>query len=534
MSRIAMRLAPAAALVLALSGASASAQIGEERAIPAHLSDVDLATLTTKQLLGRGRALFQANWTAQEGAGRPATKGNGNALSDPADPLVFPRSMNRISAPDANSCAGCHNLPFAGGGGDFVANVFVLGQRFDFATFSDTPDGFTNKGTTDAEPKAPTLQEVANSRNTLGMFGSGYIENLAIEITRRLQAIRDAAPADGSTVALVAKGIDFGALVHNVDDSWDVSGVEGLPAPSLTTSIGVPPSLVVRPFHQAGNVISVRQFTNNAMNHHHGIQTVERFGSDDDDGDGFTDEMTVADVTACSLYQAALQPPGRVIPQNPEIEAAIELGEDKFVEIGCAECHIPCLPLEGDERVFVEPNPFNPSGNLQQGVGVTNLTVDLNSKKLPGPRLRADSDGVTWVPCFTDFKLHDITTGNPGDPNIEALDMNQPADSGGFFAGNAKFLTRKLWGIANEPPFYHHGMYTTIREAVEAHAGEAAAAKAAYDALSGAERDAVIEFLKTLQVLPQGAKGLIVDQKGKKRKWRDFPYDCTQHLDPQD
>ena len=26
-------------------------------------------------------------------------------------------------------------LPRSGGGGDFVTNVFVLGQRFDFATF---------------------------------------------------------------------------------------------------------------------------------------------------------------------------------------------------------------------------------------------------------------------------------------------------------------------------------------------------------------------------------------------------------------
>jgi len=42
--------------------------------------------------------------------------------------------------------------------------------------------------------------------------------------------------------------------------------------------------------------------------------------------------------------------------------------------------------------------------------------------------------------------------GLPGDPNIEPLDMNQPAGSASFFADNRKFLTRKLWGTANEPP----------------------------------------------------------------------------------
>jgi hypothetical protein len=48
------------------------------------------------------------------------------------------------------------------------------------------------------------------------------------------------------------------------------------------------------------------------------------------------------------------------------------------------------------------------------------------------------------------------------------LDMNQPASSPAFFAGNRRFLTKKLWGAANEPPFFHHGPFTTIRQAVMA------------------------------------------------------------------
>lgn len=77
-----------------------------------------------------------ARWTVEEGAGRPKSKGTGLPLADEQDPLVFPRNFNRISGPDTNSCAGCHNMPATGGGGDIVANVFVLGQRFDFATFN--------------------------------------------------------------------------------------------------------------------------------------------------------------------------------------------------------------------------------------------------------------------------------------------------------------------------------------------------------------------------------------------------------------
>ena len=78
--------------------------------------------------------------------------------------------------------------------------------------------------------------------------------------------------------------------------------------------------------------------------------------------------------------------------------------------------------------------------------------------------------------------------------------MQQPAGSDAFFAGNQRFITRKLWGFANVPPFFHHAQFTTIRQAVLAHSGEALASRQKYDALSEHERDAVIEFLKTLQV----------------------------------
>src|SRR5260370_35574859 len=121
--------------------------------------------------------LVGANWTEQEGGGRPLTKGTGRALSDPSKPLTGVRSFNRVSGPDANSCYGCHNMPYGipGGGGDFVTNVFVLAQRFDFATL-DNKDSLPTKGAVDEEGKPITLQTIGNLRATTGMFGSGYLE----------------------------------------------------------------------------------------------------------------------------------------------------------------------------------------------------------------------------------------------------------------------------------------------------------------------------------------------------------------------
>src|SRR2546423_14833444 len=97
-----------------------------------------------------------------------------------------------------------------------------------------------------------------------------------------------------------------------------------------------PLSLVVRPFHQAGAVVSIREFTNNAYNHHHGIQSTERFGDDTDpDGDGFTNELTRADVTAVSVFQATMAVPGRVIPPDRDVEAGVWKGRQRFAAIGC-------------------------------------------------------------------------------------------------------------------------------------------------------------------------------------------------------
>src|SRR5262249_26152268 len=133
------RLAWSVVLLVASLGAAFAAEIGKEVAVPRHLHDGEEFRVSLRELLEHGRRLFTAVWTIQEGGGRPRTKAPGDPLSDtaPAGSLVSPRNFNRISAPDSNSCAGCHNAPFGipGGGGDIVGNVFVLGQRFDFATF---------------------------------------------------------------------------------------------------------------------------------------------------------------------------------------------------------------------------------------------------------------------------------------------------------------------------------------------------------------------------------------------------------------
>ena len=492
--------------------------LGSERAVERHLLDGEEFRLSDRDLVEHGRLLFEAKWTREDGGGRPLTTGTGKALADPASPLVFPRNFNRISGPDANSCAGCHNEPRSGGAGDQVANVFVLGQRFDFASF-DPLDLIPGRGSLDEGGVSVSLQTVANERNTVGMFGSGFIEMLARQITARLQRQRDALEP-GERVELRAKGIEFGVLVRRDDGSWDTSRLEALPAPSLATGgPDDPPSLVIRPFHQASAVVSLREFSNNAFNHHHGIQSTERFGQNDPDGDGAFAEMTRADITAVSMYQATLAVPGRVIPRDPVVEEAVRTGEQAFADIGCTHCHIPKLKLRNKGWMYSEPNPYNPPGNLQPG-DAPEVAVNLLSKRFEQPRLERRGGSVD-VPAYTDFRLHDITSG-PDDPNCEPLNMHFTPGSREFRGGNCRFLTSRLWGVASSAPFFHHGKFMTLKEAIEAHRGEAAFAQDGWQRLTEYERNAVLEFLKTLQILPAGTRHRIVDENLRARRWRDL------------
>lgn len=523
-----VRICPRAIVSIVIAGLSCAllaaqtrqaSHIGQEVSIPRHMADDEEFNLPAKDLIDYGKKLFMANWTDQEGGGRPLTKGTGTALSDPSKPLVGARAWNRISGPDANSCYGCHNQPYGipGGSGDFVTGVFVLAQRFDFATL-DRNDSLPEKGAVDEEGNPVTIQNIGNLRATTGMFGAGYLEMLARQMTAELQAIRDSLQL-GQTKPLITKGVSFGQLTRRKDGSWDTSKVEGLPRASIVASTPVDrPNLILRPWHQASNVVSLREFSNTAFNQHHGMQSSERFGVDNDpDGDGFKNELTRADLTAVTLYQATMAVPGQVVSNDPEIERAVMNGEKVFEKIGCSSCHIPKLPLNNKGWIFTEPNPYNPPTNLRLGTTKT-IKVDLNSTDLPLPRLAPDpkQPDTVWVSAFTDLKLHDIS--DPSEAG-EPLDQNQTPWTKKFRQGNRRFLTRRLWGAANEPPYFHHGLFTTMRRAVLAHSGEALQSRQQFEQLGDYDKDSLIEFLKSFQVLPPGTAYLTVDENFRPKRW---------------
>jgi hypothetical protein len=441
---------------------------------------IDRGDFSFGRLFAFGRFLFNARFNKADGQGRPASMGHG-APRTPNQP-----EFTRMSGPDANSCEGCHFQPRSGGAGDFATNVFVLAQERDpVVTSFDPRDG--------------------TERNSLGMNGSGAIELLAREMTRDLIAIREEALHQAKAAdhevrrPLVAKGVSFGAIVALPDGRVDPRGIDG-----------VDWDLVIKPFHQKGAVVSIREFTVTAMNQHHGMQARERFGAGvDADKDGVVDELTEGDITAVSIYQAGLNLPGEKLPFEPARRVGVERGRKVFVDVGCASCHVPELPLES--AVFTEPGPYNPPGNLRAQDVKAVFRLDL-SRDIASPRVEKTS-GRFVVRAFTDLKRHDLNDGK------YAHFANERAPQG-FLHGVSptalfteptrprplrEFLTRKLWDAGSSAPYGHRGDLTTLTEAINYHGGEGRQVRDRYFAAPAADQEAVVEFLKSLQVLPEGS-----------------------------
>ena len=426
--------------------------------------------------------LFVTDFNACDGQGRPATTGGGNKRN-PIDQPTFIRT----SAPDAHSCSACHNEPRIGGGGDFVANVFVLAQTLDPVT--ESVNG-----------------EFSNERNTVGMFGAGPIEMLAREMTADLHTIRDTALTSAErsqgpvTLSLDTKGVHFGTITALPDGTLDTSGVRGVDL-----------DLIVKPFHQAGKVVSLREFTNNAMNHHHGMQAEERFDLNPEKGEDFDEddiarELTVGDITAVTLWQASLATPGQLLPGSIAEQGQVNLGETLFAGIGCTSCHLPELIL--NDRYFVEPNPYNPPDNWQDET--QSIRFDMTAEGLD-QRLERRGDGAI-VRAYTDLKRHNLCdpTDHPDPIRFlcnEQLAQNRPDEDGR--PGSEFFLTRKLWDVGNSGPYGHRGDLTTITQAILVHGGEARTARDAFVDLPTEDKAAIITFLKTLQVLPPGTERIM-------------------------
>ncbi len=417
-------------------------------------------------LIEAGRRLFDTRFTSSDGAGRPMAT---QAVIPTRQRHTREKIFQRASGPDANSCTSCHHDPIDGGAGDFTTNVFTS-QGTESANF-DTVD-----------------PQFSNERGTTHLFGAGLLELLAREMTADIKALRADAVAEARStgkaveVALVTKGVDFGTLAVSSHGEVDMSGVEG-----------VDDDLTIRPFSQKGVTVSMRMFTLNALNSHHGIQGDERFGAAmtglaDFDGDGHAGEFGPGLVSAMVAYQASLEPPHTQTFDNPDWQAAAERGATHFDDIGCTACHKTSLPLESLR--FTDPGPYDTAGTLSSGDVSDPAVYDLALLDW-AETLERDARGNVLVPLFGDLKRHVIADDERPHFANELLSQS--------FVARDTFMTAELWGIADTAPYGHRADLSTLDAAIRAHGGEGASAGAAYEALPEKARNDLVTYLMTLR-----------------------------------
>jgi hypothetical protein len=473
-------------------------------------ADIAVGKLTFQQIFNFGRQLFITNFNKCDGAGRPANTAAvaDHGIGDPRtpDPLQAPR-FTILSGPDGNSCASCHNEPAVGGTASFHGNLFE--QAADCIPVAAVILRGSLFGSPNSprpcRPVTPTVSDgfspTFNERGSLGLFGSGAIELLGREMSDDLQNLQAQAIAEAValgrdvTVLLQSKGVKFGTLTVHPNATVDTSGVQG-----------VSPDLVIRPFGRKGQNKSIRHFSITAFNRHLGMQSEEALEQlndpvPDPDQDGVANELTVGDISAAIIFQAALPVPRRAKLTEAQAHQAAH-GEELFAKVGCTGCHVPALRLKS--TVYCEPNPRNNDGDFRDQS--QKFCFDL--RKTSGLR-------GNLVFAFTDLKRHTLCDPTRDyDPVTNhfcddvPLTLTPGTDGTGPGAAGAsfrppyhQFLTAKLWDVGNSAPWGHRNDIDTIYETIVFHGGEATESRDAFEALSDEDQLAVVAFLKTL-VMP--------------------------------
>jgi len=139
---------------------------------------------------------------------------------------------------------------------------------------------------------------------------------------------------------------------------------------------------------------------------------------------------------------------------------------------------LDALPLETIDAYLATVDPPVPDATCLGSAGATTFAAigcaSCHTPSFPGP-------GRT-VNAYTDLLVHDMGP---------ALADQFVSDS----AGGSDFRTAPLWRVSEHVHFLHDGRAATIGDAIAAHGGQAAAAAAAYGALSPDAQQALLAFL---------------------------------------
>jgi di-heme oxidoreductase (putative peroxidase)/EF hand domain-containing protein len=218
---------------------------------------------------------------------------------------------------------------------------------------------------------------------------------------------------------------------------------------------------------------------------------------DDPDRDGHLNELTEGDVDAVEFFLVHTPQPAVRATESSEEGRAV------LLQIGCTRCHVESWRLEArddsrDRRLFrLETR----SRLLPTGVSEIVGRLVRSSRVLPSGERVPLGEATTIERIYSDFKHWDIG------PQYYERRFDGTLQKG--------HRTAPLWGVGGTAPYGHDGRFMSLDEAIRAHGGAAEPEGEAYGALAAANREQLIEYLKSLVLYPTDEIAADINGDGK-------------------
>ena len=326
---------------------------------------------------------------------------------------------------NGNSCAACHETPVVGGVGD---EVEVHATRFVSPDFCDQL--FDQGGPVIQQHATPLLQ------------AKGF-EKEQIPPTATAQARRSTPPLFG--FGLVDAITEATVVARERANQTNGHGIRGHANRSIDGRVGR--------FGRKAAVATLFDFNAGAFPQEMGIttplspveETINGTPVPADTDPAADPEIGVDDIEKVTAFVRFLAPPPPLILTNYHDRCLAKRGQQLFVALNCAACHVPKMQSGPNSIRALDRRP---------------------------------------VALYSDLLVHDLG------PVLADICLGQARPS--------EFRTEMLMGLRFRSQFLHDGSAQTAQQAIERHGGEAQFSSDGFKRLSDSDKKALLKFLETL------------------------------------
>lgn len=375
------------------------------------------------------------------------------------DPLTGGDGLGPVF--NARSCVECHSQGGPGGGGPVAQNVMVYGLIGD-------PHGMPLSGVVHLKSVKPEFQE------TLDLLRPGLPHSPTIPLADLVDPTKarraDIVITQRNTPALFGDGlidvVPDDTLIGHMREHMTAARLVGLNRAKDSKVKGRIARLADGRLGRFGwklEFASLQDFVKAACANELGLSNPGRpqatpLGKPSYKPPGT--DLTDAQCVLMTDFIRGLPAPIRVAPSDPTAVSAVQRGEKLFTAVGCADCHVADLgPVTG----LYSDNLLHDMGVLLQS------STGYYGSIIPEPPTANDKFAVSQQPT-------------PGE-----------------------WRTAPLWGVADSAPYLHDGRAETLQQAIELHGGESDGVAKRFQEASPVDKEAIIEFLKTLRAPRQDA-----------------------------